>query len=87
MGYITEAPTYEPTPAPIVIYVPGLNGAQVPVFGGVNVEDLKPTVSPAPSSTSLPSLVPSLPPGVVSKQTMASYYCGRLKLSILFFTL
>jgi hypothetical protein len=76
-GYVTEAPTYEPTPAPIVIYVPGLNGAQVPVFGGINFEALQPTISPAPSSSSLPSVVPTLPPGVVSKQTMASYYCGK----------
>lgn len=60
-----------------MIYVPGLNGAQVPVFGGINFDALKPTVSPAPSSSLSPSLTPTLPPGVVSKQTMASYYCGE----------
>jgi hypothetical protein len=49
----------------------------VPVFGGINFDDFKPTVSPVPSSSAFPSLTPSLPPGVVSKQTMASYYCGE----------
>lgn len=76
-GYITEAPTYDPTPSPVTIYVPGPGGAQVPVFGGIDPELFKPTVSPAPSNSLLPSLTPSLPPGVISKQTMASYYCGK----------
>jgi hypothetical protein len=62
----------------MAIFIPGPGGAQVPVFGGVNVEALQPTISPAPTTTSLPSSIPTLPPGVVTKQTMASYYCGKL---------
>lgn len=79
-GYVSEAPTItDPTPAPVTVYyVPGPGGAQVPVFGGVDPELFKPTISPAPSASALPSLTPSLPPGVVYKQTMASYYCGMI---------
>lgn len=76
-GLITEAPTGSPTPAPIVLYVPGYGGAQVPVFGGQDVTQFQPTVSPAPTVSSAPSIVPTLPPGVIAKEILASYYCGE----------
>ena len=75
-GYVSEAPTIKLTPAPVDILIPGPNGAQVPVFGGIDYDLFKPTLSPAPSSSPAPSLTPTLPSLVVSKLTMASYYCG-----------
>lgn len=66
-----------PTPAPFVVYVPGYGGAQVPVFGGTDWSQYQPTVSPAPTVSAKPSLEPTLPPGVLSKEILATYYCGE----------
>lgn len=75
-GLVTEDPTVIPTPAPMVLFIPGPGGAQVPVFGGVDYSQYEPTKSPAPSSSSSPSVVPTLPPGVIAQEILASYYCG-----------
>ena len=58
------------------MYVPGYGGAKVPVFGGVDFAQLEPTVSPVPTVSIRPSLEPTLPPGVVAKEVLATYYCG-----------
>ncbi len=70
-------PTGGPTPVPIVLYVPGPGGAQVPVFGGTDYSLFQPTSSPGPTTSAPPTLEPSLPPGVVAKETLATYYCGE----------
>jgi len=66
-----------PTPVPITIYVPGFNGNQVPVFGGTDWSQLQPTISPAPTISIPPSEAPTFPSGVIAKQTMATYFCGK----------
>lgn len=77
-GIVTTMPTYAPTPQPFVVYVPGFNGAQVPVFGGTDYSQFEPTKSPSPTSSGQPSIDPTLPPGVVAKEMLATYYCGEL---------
>lgn len=79
-GIITTPPTVTPdppTPVPITIYVPGPGGAQVPVFGGVDYSQFEPTVSPAPTASGEPTVSPTLPPGVVAREKLATYYCGK----------
>jgi hypothetical protein len=68
-------PMVSPTIA--VVYVPGYGGVQVPVFGGVNYTLMQPTLSPAPTGSGQPSVVPSLPPAVAAREKMASYFCGK----------
>lgn len=75
-GYETKAPSVVPTPSPSKLYVPGYGGAKVPVFGGVDFSMLEPTVSPAPTLSVRPSLEPTLPPGTIAKEVLATYYCG-----------
>ena len=77
-GIQTSDPTTRPTPAPIVLYVPGYGGAQVPIFGGTDWSQFQPTDSPAPSASGRPSVEPTLPPGVVAKEMLATYFCGEL---------
>ncbi|KAL9188929.1 hypothetical protein ACHAXT_011419 [Thalassiosira profunda] len=76
-GIKTSPPTVEPSPAPMALYVPGYGGAQVPVFGGTDFSQFEPTVSPAPTTSGMPSEEPSRPPAAVAKETMATYYCGK----------
>jgi len=76
MGIRTNPPTVEanPTPAPYVVYVPGPGGAQVPVFGGIDYPHYQPTVSPGPTGSPVPTDAPTLPPGVIAKELLATYY-------------
>ena len=81
MNTTQPSPTVSPT---LAVYVPGYGGAQVPVFGGVDYNLLQPTKSPAPTGSSKPSMVPSLPPAVAVKEKMASYFCGELYTKLIF---
>ena len=76
MGIRTNPPTVEanPTPAPYVVYVPRPGGAQVPVFGGIDYPHYQPTVSPGPTGSPVPTDAPTLPPGVIAKELLATYY-------------
>ncbi|KAL7555041.1 hypothetical protein ACHAWF_018638, partial [Thalassiosira exigua] len=75
-GIQTSRPTELPTPAPFAIYVPGPGGGRVPVFGGIDYSKYQPTISPAPTESAAPTIEPTLPPGVVAKELLATYYCG-----------
>ncbi len=59
-----------------MLYVPGYGGAKVPVFGGIDFSIFEPTKSPAPTLSIRPSLEPTIPPGVIAKEVLATYYCG-----------
>jgi len=76
-GIQTTEPMAIPSPAPVVLTVPGFGGAQVPVFGGTDWSQFQPTVSPAPTASGKPSVEPTLPPGVVAKEMLSTYYCGK----------
>ena len=64
------------TAQPQVIHVPEFGGAQVPVYGGQNQTRFLPTRSPASTASAEPTAEPTLPPGVLAKELLATCY-GR----------
>jgi hypothetical protein len=72
-GIETPEPVPTIVPTPVVQYVPGFGGAQVPVFGGVAWSLLQPSFSPAPSV----SAEPTGESGVLATDVLGTYFCGE----------